>query len=72
MSTEAAPRRTGAAAAVEANGLNVIAESERHGTPRSLFWPWFAANISVLAIPYDVAKLDAGPVPAAPQPTGAA
>ncbi|CAG7574644.1 NCS1 family nucleobase:cation symporter-1 [Barrientosiimonas humi] len=52
MSTEAAPRRTGAAAAVEANGLNVIAESERHGTPRSLFWPWFAANISVLAIPY--------------------
>lgn len=52
MSTEAAPRKTGAAAAVEANGLNVIAESERHGTPRSLFWPWFAANISVLAIPY--------------------
>ncbi|WP_289233112.1 purine-cytosine permease family protein [Barrientosiimonas endolithica] len=32
--------------------MNVIAESERHGTPRSLFWPWFAANISVLAIPY--------------------
>ena len=37
---------------VELNGINVIAESERKGEPRSLFWPWFAANISVLAISY--------------------
>ncbi len=37
---------------VEQNGINVIAESERKGTPRNLFWPWFAANVSVLAISY--------------------
>ena len=37
---------------VELNGINVIAEEERKGTPRDLFWPWCAANISVLAIPY--------------------
>ena len=37
---------------IEANGLNVIAESERGGRARSLFWPWFAANVSVLGLGY--------------------
>lgn len=37
---------------VETNGINVIDESERRGRPRDLFWPWFAANVSVLAISY--------------------
>ena len=37
---------------VEQNGINVIDESERKGAPRDLFWPWFAANVSVLAISY--------------------
>ena len=37
---------------VELNGINVIAESERQGEPRSLFWPWFASNISVLGVAY--------------------
>ena len=37
---------------IEANGINVIAEGERKGAPRSLFWPWFAANISVLGVSY--------------------
>ena len=37
---------------VEANGLNTIAESERKGRARDLFWPWFAANVSVLGISY--------------------
>jgi NCS1 family nucleobase:cation symporter-1 len=37
---------------VEANGINVIAESERKGHPHDLFWPWFAANVSVLGISY--------------------
>jgi purine-cytosine permease-like protein len=37
---------------VELNGINVIAEDERKGKPSDLFWPWAAANISVLAIPY--------------------
>ncbi|MGC9668656.1 purine-cytosine permease family protein [Planosporangium sp. 12N6] len=37
---------------VEINGVNVIAESERKGRPRDLFWPWCAANVSVLGISY--------------------
>ena len=43
---------TPVASRVEQNGINVIAESERKGSPRDLFWPWFAANVSVLAISY--------------------
>jgi NCS1 family nucleobase:cation symporter-1 len=38
--------------AVELNGINVIAENERKGKPSDLFWPWFGANVSVLAIAY--------------------
>src|SRR6516164_10781589 len=37
---------------IEMNGINVISESERKGYPRDLFWPWFAANISVLGLSY--------------------
>ncbi|MBO0776339.1 MAG: cytosine permease [Actinobacteria bacterium] len=37
---------------IEANGINVIADPERKGTPRQLFWPWFAANVSVLGLSY--------------------
>jgi nucleobase:cation symporter-1, NCS1 family len=43
---------SGQALRVEANGINVIADEERRGTPRSLFWPWFAANVSVFGISY--------------------
>lgn len=42
-----AERRT-----VELQGTDVIAEADRKGVPRGLFWPWFAANISVLGIAY--------------------
>ena len=37
---------------IETNGINVIGEDERKGHPRDLFWPWFAANISVLGLSY--------------------
>lgn len=37
---------------VEANGINVIADAERGGSPRQLFWPWFGANVSVLGLSY--------------------
>ncbi len=37
---------------VEMNGINVIADSERKGRPRDLFWPWFGANVSVLGLSY--------------------
>jgi purine-cytosine permease-like protein len=37
---------------IETNGLNTIQEHERKGSPRQLFWPWFAANVSVLGLGY--------------------
>lgn len=37
---------------LELNGPNVIAESERSGRARSLFWPWAGANVSLLALSY--------------------
>jgi purine-cytosine permease-like protein len=37
---------------VETNGINVITDAERKGRPRDLFWPWFAANVSVLGLSY--------------------
>ncbi len=37
---------------IEVNGINVIADAERKGRPRDLFWPWFAANISVLGLSF--------------------
>jgi purine-cytosine permease-like protein len=37
---------------VESNGLNVIDDADRKGTPRQLFWPWFGANVSVLGLSY--------------------
>jgi nucleobase:cation symporter-1, NCS1 family len=44
---------TGASALrIEENGINVIAENERRGLPRELFWPWFGANVSVLGLSY--------------------
>ena len=37
---------------LETQGLDVIGDAERKGTPRTLFWPWFGANVSVLGIGY--------------------
>ena len=37
---------------LELNGINFISESERRGTARSLFWPWAAGNVSLLALSY--------------------
>ncbi|GAA3617550.1 cytosine permease [Marihabitans asiaticum] len=57
MSTQTAPdedrtleavRRRG----VETTGIEIIEESERTARPRDLFWPWFAANVSVFGISY--------------------
>ncbi|WP_419155741.1 cytosine permease [Streptomyces longwoodensis] len=57
--------RTGApprdrALQVETHGLDVIAESERKGSPRTLFWPWFGANVSVFGIGYGAFALGFG------------
>ena len=44
----AATKRLG----VETTGIEIIDESERTARPRDLFWPWFAANVSVFGISY--------------------
>jgi len=45
---------------IEMNGINVITDSERKGHPRDLFWPWFAANVSVLGLSYGAFVLGFG------------
>src|SRR6185437_676444 len=45
---------------IEVNGINVISGAERKGRPRDLFWPWFAANVSVLGLSYGSFVLDFG------------
>ncbi|NLG23278.1 MAG: allantoin permease [Actinomycetales bacterium] len=37
---------------VELNGIDIIDESERTAKPSDLFWPWFAANVSVFGMSY--------------------
>ena len=39
-------------ALLERTGIEIIAEHERTARPRDLFWPWFAANISVFGMTY--------------------
>ncbi|WP_345659784.1 purine-cytosine permease family protein [Streptomyces venetus] len=45
---------------VETHGLDVIGDAERKGTPRTLFWPWFGANVSVLGLSYGAFALGFG------------
>ncbi|MGH3508658.1 MAG: purine-cytosine permease family protein [Nocardioidaceae bacterium] len=58
MTTEVATAKGGLA--IEANGLNVIAESERKGKPSGLFWPWCASNISVFGVSWGAFVLGFG------------
>ena len=45
---------------IEANGINVISESERKGHPAQLFWPWAASNISILGMSWGAYVLGFG------------
>src|SRR5919197_692562 len=45
-------RSNGRQIQLETHGLDVIGDAERKGTPRTLFWPWFGANVSVLGLSY--------------------
>ncbi|MEU9481026.1 cytosine permease [Streptomyces sp. NPDC048191] len=45
-------RSSGRPTQVETHGLDVIGDAERKGSPRTLFWPWFGANVSVLGLSY--------------------
>ncbi|MEO3889607.1 hypothetical protein [Nonomuraea sp. B5E05] len=40
--------------AVEQNGINAVPESERHGRPRDLFWPWAGSNLSLFGVAFGV------------------
>ncbi|SEB28591.1 Purine-cytosine permease [Nocardioides exalbidus] len=37
---------------VETTGIEIIEESARTARPQDLFWPWFAANVSVFGLSY--------------------
>ncbi|TRY18621.1 allantoin permease [Tessaracoccus rhinocerotis] len=37
---------------IERAGIEIIPESQRTAQPRDLFWPWFAANVSVFGMSY--------------------
>ncbi|BDZ40511.1 purine-cytosine permease family protein [Microbacterium suwonense] len=41
-----------APALIERTGIEIIPESDRTAKPRDLFWPWFAANVSVFGMSY--------------------
>ncbi|RXW32056.1 purine-cytosine permease family protein [Propioniciclava flava] len=50
--SEAGIDATAKARLIETNGIDIIEESERTAKPRDLFWPWFAANVSVFGMSY--------------------
>ena len=52
MTDTADPTATRKAAGIETTGIEIIAESERTAVPSDLFWPWFAANVSVFGLSY--------------------
>ena len=45
---------------VETTGIEIIDESARTARPHDLFWPWFAANVSVFGISYGAYVLGFG------------
>src|SRR5438445_4272990 len=45
---------------IETKGIGWIEDDERHGTPRQLFWPWTAANVSFFTISYGVFVIGLG------------
>src|SRR4029453_1528487 len=46
--------------AVRGTGIEVIHGSHRKGAAKELFWPWFAANVSILALSYGAFALGFG------------
>jgi nucleobase:cation symporter-1, NCS1 family len=53
MATEVpATASSTSALTLETRGIEIVEEADRKGRPRDLFWPWFAANVSVLGIAY--------------------
>ncbi|MGO1391774.1 MAG: purine-cytosine permease family protein [Agrococcus casei] len=40
------------ASLIEKTGIEIVPESQRTAKPSDLFWPWFAANVSVFGMSY--------------------
>jgi purine-cytosine permease-like protein len=45
---------------IERQGIDVVDPSQRTAKPSDLFWPWFAANVSVFGMSYGSFVLDFG------------
>ncbi|MFD2756765.1 purine-cytosine permease family protein [Gulosibacter faecalis] len=45
---------------IEHQGIDIVRPEERTAKPRDLFWPWFAANVSVFGMSYGSFVLDFG------------
>jgi purine-cytosine permease-like protein len=54
------PRRTDQVWSIELQGIEPVADADRHGRPFELFWVWFAANIGILGIVYGAILVAAG------------
>ena len=54
------PTGPGGPRGIELKGIDTVAEGERKGRPRDLFWPWFGANVSVFGISYGAFLLGFG------------
>ena len=54
MSTETNTQSSAkpSALTIERTGIEIVPESDRTAKPRDLFWPWFAANVSVFGMSY--------------------
>lgn len=52
MSTQSSDGIMTTSTLIERNGIEIIPESERTAKPSDLFWPWFAANVSVFGMSY--------------------
>ncbi|MGQ4538483.1 purine-cytosine permease family protein [Dermabacteraceae bacterium P7074] len=55
-----APAESSRRVGIEKTGIEIIAEGERTAKPRDLFWPWFAANVSVFGMSYGAFVLSFG------------
>ena len=61
MSTQSTPENAASSPGlIEHQGIEIVTESERTAKPSDLFWPWFAANISVFGMSYGSYILDFG------------
>ncbi len=61
MSTQSTPENAvSSPGLIEHQGIEIVTESERTAKPSDLFWPWFAANISVFGMSYGSYILDFG------------